>query len=185
MKCTYRKFDFWAQTVSCIVVVSTRLASLLQQTYEWHVWHIRNKDKKYKKIHNGCLSVPTEECFQAWVARKKVTSSPGLKKNQLSGLSVRPANGMSSVLNIQSVFVFSIHPRGQTNILASWRVSYHIQTLKLGLFWDRRRVGTGGKRLGGPLKNLWKQLMLRLPKLHRIMYSSIPTYRRNVIDTMT
>ena len=53
------------------------------------------------------------------VARKKVTSSPGIEKKQLSGLSVQPANGMSSVLNIQSVFVFSIHPRGQTNILPS------------------------------------------------------------------
>ena len=135
---------------------------------------------------SGWLSVPTEECFQAWVARKTVTFSPGIKKYQFSGLSVRPANGMSSVLNIQSVFVFSIHPRGQTNILPSWRVSYHVQTLKLGLFCDRRRrVGAGGKRLGGPLKNLWKQLMLRLTKLHRIMYSSIPTYRRDVIDTMT
>ena len=77
-----------------------------------------------------------------------VTSSPGIKQNQLSGLSVRPANGMSSVLNIQSVFFFSIHPRGKTNILPSCKASYHIQTGLLG------GVGTrGGARLGGPLKN--------------------------------
>ena len=126
---------------------------------------------------SGWLSVPTEECFQAWVARKTVTFSPGIKKYQFSGLSVRPANGMSSVLNIQSLFFFSIHPRGKTNILPSCRVSYHMQT---GLFRDRRG-GVGGRgretRLGGPLKNLQKQFTLRLPKLHRIIYWSFSNYR--------
>ena len=93
----------------------------------------------------GCLHLP-KNVFRLESPEKKVTSSPGIEKNQLSGSSVRPANGMSSVLNIQSVFVFSIHPRGQTNILPSGRVSYHIQTLKLGLFCDRRRrVGGGGE----------------------------------------
>lgn len=108
---------------------------------------------------------------------KTVTFSQGIKKYQFSGLSVRPANGMSSVLNIQSVFFFSIHPRGKTNILPSCRVSYHMQT---GLFRDRRG-GVGGRgretRLGGPLKNLQKQFTLRLPKLHRIIYWSFSNYR--------
>ena len=82
---------------------------------------------------------------------------PRHKKNERSGLSVRPANGMSSVLNIQSVFFFSIHPRGKTNMLPYLPVEL-VTIFKLGFFateWEGGwGGGGGGTRLGGPKKNL-------------------------------
>ena len=99
----------------------------------------------------GCLY---RRMCSDWSRQKNSKIQPRHKKNTSSVvLSVRPANGMSSVLNIQSVFFFSIHPRSKTNILPSCRVSYHIQT---GLFATEWEGGGGGKHGSEALSKTFK-----------------------------